>query len=276
MTTQSMHETTGAAPVPREAAAAAPGIRENVEIAPGERVDDLMNGRYVIQDPAYFRFGMDAVLLAHFPQVRKRDRVLDLGCGNGVIPLIMSAESGTATFTGLEIQPRPADMARRSAALSGEADRIRIIEGDIREAAAIFGPASFSLVTCNPPYMPAGKGLQNPEGPLAVARHEVMVTLPDVVGAAAAVLKEKGRFAIIHRPSRLPELMALMKEARLTPKRMRLVYPGVTKEPNLVLVEGTKGGGSFFRVEPPLVVYDEEGNYTEEILKIYGMTASGK
>lgn len=242
-----------------------------IELYEGERIDELQrNGYGIIQNRDGFCFGMDAVLLSGFARVREKERTLDLGTGTGIIPILLSAKTKGEHFTGLEIQAKSVDMARRSVLLNDLADRISIVEGDIKEAASIFGRASFDVVTSNPPYMTGKHGLLNPREPKAVARHEVLCTLEDVVGQASALLKENGRFYLVHRPFRLAEIMAAMIKHRLEPKRMRLVYPFADKEPNMVLLEGLKGGKSRITVEKPLIVYQKPGVYTEEICEIYG------
>ena len=173
-------------------------------IHPGERLDDLqLDGLKILQNPAGFCFGMDAVLLSHFVRLKEGERMLDLGTGTGVIPLLLSGKTRNTHFTGLEIQKESADMARRSVLLNHQEDRITIIEGDLRKADGIFPAASFDAITCNPPYMAAGKGLVNPESQRAIARHEILCTLQDVVSAAAYLLKDGGRFFLVHRPMRL-------------------------------------------------------------------------
>ena len=237
----------------------------------GERVDDLQNGLFVIQDPKKFCFGMDAVLLSGFARAREGARVIDLGTGTGIIPILMEAKTKAAHLTGLEIQEESADMARRSVQLNGLTDKITIVTGDLKEAVSLFGAASFDVVTCNPPYMTEHHGLTNPGGPKAVARHELLCNLEDVVSQASKVLKERGRFYMVHRPFRLAEIMNVLTKYRLEPKRMQLVYPYIDREPNMVLIEALKGGNSRVTVEPPLIVYKEPGVYTENILKIYDM-----
>ena len=236
-----------------------------------ERIDDLQNGYYVIQDPDKFCFGMDAVLLSGFAHVRKGEKVLDMGTGTGIIPILLEAKTEGEHFTGLEIQEESADMARRSVALNDLQDRIDIVTGDIKEADQIFPAASFDCITCNPPYMIGQHGLRNPDMPKAIARHEVLCNLEDVVSQASKVLKERGRFYMVHRPFRLAEIMNVLTKYRLEPKRMQLVYPYIDREPNMVLIEALKGGNSRVTVEPPLIVYKEPGVYTENILKIYDM-----
>ena len=171
---------------------------------------------------------------------------------------------------GLRKQPESADMARRSVALNKLEHKIQIVEGDIKEAASIFGAASFDVVTCNPPYMIGQHGIQNPDAPKAIARHEVLCTLEDVISQAARLCKPGGHFYMVHRPFRLAEIISLMVQYRLEPKRMQLVYPYVDKEPNMVLIEGVRGGKSRMTVEKPLIVYKEPGVYMPEIYEVYG------
>ncbi|MBO5618117.1 tRNA1(Val) (adenine(37)-N6)-methyltransferase [Pseudobutyrivibrio sp.] len=237
-----------------------------------ERLDDLqIKGYKIIQHPDKFCFGMDAVLLSAFATVNEGEKALDLGTGTGILPILLEAKNAGEHYTGLEIQPESVEMARRSVLYNDLQERIDIIEGDIKEASKIFGKASMEVVTSNPPYMTNHHGLKNPNDAKAIARHELLCSLDDVIRESAAVLKPRGRAYFVHRPSRLVEIFEAMRKYRLEPKRMRLVYPYVDKEPNMVLVEGVRGGGAQLTVEPPLIVYDAPGEYTEEILKIYGM-----
>ena len=237
----------------------------------GERVDDLQNGFFVIQDPKKFCFGMDAVLLSGFARVKKGETALDMGTGTGIIPILLSQRTEGNHFTGLEIQAECAEMADRSVKYNCLEDRVQIVEGDIKEAAGIFGAASFDVVTCNPPYMIGQHGLTNPHLPKAIARHEILCTFDDVANQAARVLKDRGRFYLVHRPFRLVELMAALTKYKLEPKRMQLVYPYIDKEPNMVLIEACKGGNSRIQIERPLVVYEKPGVYTRDILELYQM-----
>ena len=244
---------------------------------PGEKIDDLQrSGLRIIQDPARFCFGMDAVLLTGFVQegiagrTLAREDLLDLGTGTGIIPILMSAKSDCRFLTGLEIQPDSADMAARSVKLNGLEDRVRIIQGDIKEADALFAPASFGVITCNPPYMIRSHGLQNPDSPKAIARHEVLCSFEDVAQATERLLKPGGHFYLVHRPFRLAEIMTTLRDHGLEPKRMRLVYPYVDREPNMVLLDCVRGGRPRLTVERPLIVYKEPGVYTEEIYEVYG------
>ena len=237
-----------------------------------ERLDDLqIKGYKIIQHPDKFCFGMDAVLLSEFATVNEGEKALDLGTGTGILPILLEAKNAGEHYTGLEIQPESAEMARRSVLYNDLQDRIDIIEGDIKEASKIFGKASMEVVTSNPPYMTNHHGLKNPNDAKAIARHELLCSLDDVVRESAAVLKPKGRCYFVHRPSRLVEIFEAMRKYRIEPKRMRLVYPYVNKEPNMVLIEGVRGGRPQLTVESPLIVYDAPGKYTDEILEIYGM-----
>ena len=237
----------------------------------GERLDDLqVKGYEIIQHPGRFCFGMDAVLLSSFAKVKRRERALDLGCGTGILPILLEAKNEGSYYAGLEIQEESADMARRSICHNRLENKIEIITGDIKEAAKIFGAASFEVITSNPPYMIEEHGLKNEMDTQYIARHEVLCTLEDILRESAKILKPKGRFYMVHRPFRLAEIMSKMVEYKIEPKRMQLVYPFVDKEPNMVLIEGLRGGKSRLAVEKPLIVYKEQGVYTDEIYDIYG------
>ena len=243
-----------------------------VKLQSGEQIVDLeRNGYKIIQNRERFCFGMDAVLLTGFAKVGKGERALDLGTGTGIIPILLEAKTEGQDFEALEIQPESAEMARRSVMLNNLQDRIKIVDGDIKEASKIFGAASFNVVTTNPPYMTENHGVKNPDEPKAIARHEIKCNLEDVIRESAKLLKPKGRFYMVHRPFRLAEIMNVLTKYRLEPKRMQLVYPYIDREPNMVLIEALKGGNSRVTVEPPLIVYKEPGVYTENILKIYDM-----
>ena len=243
----------------------------DVLLKDNERLDDLQrNGYRIIQNSEKFCFGMDAVLLSGFVKVRETETVLDMGTGTGIIPILLAGKTKAKKLAGLEIQPESADMAERSVYLNDLQDRIEIVQGDIKEARALFGAASFDVVTCNPPYMICEHGLKNPEDAKAIARHEILCTLEDVVSQAAAVVKPGGHFYMVHRPFRLAEIIRVMSAWKLEPKRMQLVYPFADKEPNMVLIEGIRGANPRMTVEKPLIIYKEPGVYTDEIYEIYG------
>lgn len=242
-----------------------------VDLRANERVDDLQrNGYRIIQNPEKFCFGMDAVLLTGFARAGREDLLLDLGTGTGIIPLLMYAKYQCSHLFGLEIQEESADMARRSVAMNGLSDRIDIVTGDIREADSLWRSASFDCITCNPPYMIGQHGLTNPEAPKAIARHEILCTLEDVVAAAAKLLKPGGHFFMVHRPFRLAEIVTVLSQYKLEPKRMQLVYPYVDKEPNMVLIEAVRGGRPRMSVEKPLIIFERPGVYMPEIREVYG------
>lgn len=242
-----------------------------IKLQQGERIDDLERKGYkIIQNRGRFCFGMDAVLLSGFALVKDGENVIDLGTGTGIIPILLEAKTKGSHFTGLEIQKDSADMAQRSVALNSLERKIDIVCGDIKEADLIFGKASFNVVTSNPPYMNDLHGIKNPHEELAIARHEVMCTLDDVVKQAAVLLKPKGRFYMVHRPHRLVEIINTFVKYKIEPKRVRFVHPYKDKDANMVLIEGLRGGKSMIKVESPIIVYDSEGNYTDEILRIYG------
>lgn len=242
-----------------------------VSLLEEERIDDLHRKGYrIIQNSSKFCFGMDAVLLSDFAKVKQGETVLDLGTGTGIIPILMEAKTEGKHFKALEIQEESVDMARRSVLLNQLQEKIEIVQGDIKEASHIFGKAAFEVVTTNPPYMNDLHGLKNPNLPKAIARHEILCSLEDVIREGANVLKQNGRFYMVHRPFRLAEIIRILSQHKLEPKRMRLVYPYVDKEPNMVLIEAIKGGKPMLKVEKPLVVYKDLNVYTEEIYKIYG------
>ena len=236
-----------------------------------ERIDELQrNGYQIIQNPAKFCFGMDAVLLSGFAKAKKGNTVLDMGTGTGIIPILMEAKTEASRFVALEIQEESAEMARRSVALNGLEEKITIVTGDIKEAGSLFDAASFDVITCNPPYMIGQHGLVNPEDAKAIARHEILCTLEDVIAQAAVLLKPGGNFFMVHRPFRLAEIMVLLHQYKLEPKRMQMVHPFIDKEPNMVLIEANRGGKPRMSVEKPLIIYKEPGVYMPEIYDIYG------
>ena len=236
-----------------------------------ERLDELhRNGYFIIQDRDRFCFGMDAVLLSGFARVKEGEQVIDLGTGTGIIPILLEAKTEGRHFTGLEIQAESVDMARRSVRYNHLEDKIKIEIGDIKDASVRFGASSFHVVTTNPPYMTEHHGLANPNDAKAIARHELLCSLEDVIRESARLLKPQGRFYMVHRPFRLAEIFVLMHRYGIEPKRMKLVHPFADREPNMVLLVGLRGGRPRITIEKPLIVYREPGVYTDEIYEIYG------
>ncbi len=242
-----------------------------IELNEGERVDDLERcGFKIIQNTDKFCFGMDAVLLSGYAYAKRGDRILDLCTGNGIIPILMAAKTEAERLVGIEIQKDVADMAKRSVAANGLADRVNIICGDIKETDDILQPGAFDVVTCNPPYMIDSHGIKNPDSPRAIARHEIMCNFDDVARITARMLKPGGRLFLIHRPFRLTEIFETLTKYKLEPKRMKMVHPFVDKEANMVLIEACQGGRRRIKVERPLIVYESPNCYTKEIYDIYG------
>ena len=230
-----------------------------VNLKDGERLDDLqLKGYEIIQDPKRFCFGIDAVLLSNFAKVKKNETVLDLGTGTGILPILLAGKTEGKHFTGLEIQEDSADMARRSVSHNDLDERIDIVTGDIKEAFSIFKPKLFDVIVSNPPYMLADHGLKNPNDALAIARHELMCNLDDIMRESSKLLADgKGRFYMIHKPFRLTEILVAMNKYRIEPKRIQFVYPYIDKEPTMVLVEGLRGGKSRVKIEPPIIMYEK-------------------
>ena len=237
----------------------------------GERLDDLQcNGLYLIQDPDKFCFDIDAVLLSNFVKVKKNGHVVDLCTGSGIVPILLSAKTGAKKITGIEIQSDIADMARRSVSYNKLDEKIDIINDDISNALKYINNCSVDSVCVNPPYMKDTTAIKNPDLPMAIARHELLTDLETVINIASKLLKESGKFFMVHRPSRLSEIFASMRQNRIEPKRLRFIHPYIESKANLVLIEGAKGSGVWMDVEPPLVVYKDKNVYTDEVLKIYG------
>jgi tRNA1Val (adenine37-N6)-methyltransferase len=241
-----------------------------MEVRSGERVDDLgRGGLRIIQHPERFPFALDPVLLAHFVTVRKHGRVLDLGTGCGIIPLLLSALHPTAHITGLELQPDTADMAARSVLLNDLTERVQIDCGDYRRIGEIYGHGKFDVVTLNPPYREPGTGAISPTASRAGARHELAGSLEEAINAAAIAVKYGGRVAVVFLAERLTDLLVALRAAKLEPKRLRLIQPRAGRPANLLLLEAVKGGGAGLKVEPPLTVYAEGQTYTAEMQAIY-------
>jgi tRNA1(Val) A37 N6-methylase TrmN6 len=235
----------------------------------GETVDDLQNGLFIIQKNGGFKFGVDAVLLADFAKEMRAERCIDLCTGSGIVPLLLSVRTKAERIDGIEIQRDIADMARRSVEYNGLSERIFIENSDLRSADEIYGKRVFDAVTCNPPYMKCGAALTNSDDNKLISRHEIMCTLEDVLRVSAALLKVGGHFYMVHRPSRLADIICGMRNYKIEPKRMRLVCPSAGKPPKLVLVEGIFCGGAELRVDAPLVVFNADGTETDEVRAIY-------
>ena len=242
-----------------------------VNIGKDESIDDLqLNGLQLIQKEQGFRFGVDAVLLSHFANVKKKHRVIDLCTGTGIVSFLVYGKYNPQEVIGLEIQDDMVEMANRSSKLNDTSDIVKFVQGDLKDKALLDSLGRFDVVTVNPPYKLNNAGILNPNDKLAIARHEIMCNLEDVIVSARRLLKDNGRMFIVHRPERLADIFGLMRKYKIEPKRVRLVQPNTKKAPNIVLVEGQRDGGAFLKWEETLYVYDDNGNYSEEINRIYG------
>lgn len=247
-------------------------MKYNIEdslLVEGERIDDLLiDDLKIIQREAEFCFSLDAVLLAHFASIKKGGNAVDLGTGTGVIALLMAA-LGAGKITGIELNPGMAEMAGRSVRLNNLSDRIKIIHADFRRLSGILPCGECELVVSNPPYRPVGGGYLNIGHGVAMARHELTANLQDVIAAAKYLVKYRGRFAMVHLPERMAEILSYMSAAGIEPKRLRLVHAHIAKKPNMLLVEGIRGAKPGLEVIPPLIVYEADGSYSEEIKGYY-------
>ena len=236
-----------------------------------ETLDDLqLKGIHVIQKKDAFRFGVDAVLLANFAKVKKSHKVIDFCTGTGIIPFIIAGKTECNDIKGIEIQEEFVDMAKRTVDYNNLSDRINFYCRDLKDIDFLNSMEKVDVVTVNPPYKLQGSGIINVNDKNAIARHEILCNLEDVIVAAKAVLKDNGRFYMIHRPDRLCDIFCLMRKYKIEPKRVKMIHPTYNKAPNIVLIEGQNFGGSFLKWDEPLYVHELDGSYTKEIDKIYG------
>lgn len=243
----------------------------DIKINIDESVDDLqLKGLKLIQKQQGFRFGVDAVLLSHFANIKNKHRVIDLCTGTGIVPFLAYGKYEPKEVIGIEIQEDMVEMANRSSLLNNTTDIVKFVYGDLKDKALLDSLGKFDVLTVNPPYKLNNAGIINPNDKLAIARHEVMCTLEDVIIAARRLLKDNGRMFIVHRPERLADIFGLMRKYKIEPKRVRMVQPNTKKAPNIVLVEGQRDGGAFLKWEETLYVYDDNGNYSEVVDRIYG------
>lgn len=242
-----------------------------MDIFKNETLEDLqLKNLKLIQKKDSFRFGLDAVLLSDFSKDIPSRKTLDLCTGSGIIPILMSAKTKTAEIHGIEIQKDIYDTACRSVALNNLTDRIYLKCADLKNCAEIYPPHSFDLITCNPPYMPAGSAVKNETDTKIIARHEVMCTLEDVISVSAHLLRFRGFLAMVHKPSRLADILCLMRKYGIEPKKIRFIHKSPESEPSLILVCGSYKGGRELRVMPPLFLHNPDGSETEELKRIYG------
>ena len=235
-----------------------------------ETIDDLqLKGLNLIQKKDGFKFGIDAVLLSDFACIKNRHRVIDLCTGTGVIPLLIYGKYEPQSVYGLEIQEDMIEMAKRSAQLNSLEEKVFFLNEDLKNIECLKKLEKFDVVTVNPPYKLNNAGIINPNDKLAIARHEILCNLEDVISASRVLLKDNGRLFMIHRPERLADIFTLMRKYKIEPKRVKMIHPKIGKAPNIVLVEGQRDGGTYLKWEAPLYVYDDDGKYTKEINSIY-------
>ena len=243
---------------------------ENISLSENEKIDDLQfKGLKIIQNPGHFCFGLDAVLLARFSSPKDNDKIIDLGTGTGIIPIMVSGLCKSEYTVGIDIQECMCEMAEKSVKMNKLQDRIQILQADLCRLDEFFKPKSFSLVISNPPYIKSGSGIVNEYSQKAISRHEVMCRLDDVMRAAGYLLKENGRFSVVNKPERTAECFDLMRKYGIEPKKVQLVYPKADKPPSAVLIEGVKGAKEGLRFMRPIIVMNESGEYTCQIDRIY-------
>lgn len=236
-----------------------------------ESIDDLeLDDLYILQKRKGFRFGIDAVLLSHFANVKNKDRVIDLCSGTGIVAILIAGKTKSKNIVGLEIQEKYYDMANRSVLMNKIDDRVKMVLGDVKDINLMKSLGIFDVVTVNPPYKKDLSGIKNEDESLKIARHEILLNLDDVVRASSVLLKDMGRLCMVHRPERLIEIIDTFRKYKIEPKRIRMVAPKEGREANIVLVEGFKGQKPNLKWESELKVYNEDGTYSKEIKEIYG------
>lgn len=237
----------------------------------GETLDDLqLKDICIIQKREGFRFGIDAVLLANFANVKKKHKVMDLCTGTGIVPFIIKGKKEPEKIVGLEIQNKFVEMANRSIKINGFNDTMEFLHGDLKDKELLKSIGRFDVVTVNPPYKLEKSGIVNPNDKYAIARHEVKCNLDNVIEACRIVLKDNGRLYMVHRPERLADIFCIMRKYKIEPKRVQMVHPNTKKPANILLVEGQRDGGAYLKWEPPIYVYNDDGSFSKEINEIYG------
>ena len=243
-----------------------------IELKKDEVIDDLeFEGLKIIQNNRWFKFGIDSVLLSDFSKnIKNNSLVLDIGTGTGIISILLSKKINSKKIIGIEVQPEIADMAKRSVKLNNLENKIEIINDNIKNIANYFSNNYFDSVVTNPPYQKNNTGLKSESKEKLISKHEIECNLKDIIKNSYKILKDKGEFYMVHRPERLADIICTMRENKIEPKEIRFVYPKINEKPNLILIKGVKNAKEFLKVQKPLIIYNESGNYTNEILKIYG------
>ena len=246
-------------------------MKKNIELLSDEAIDDLqLDNLYLIQKKQGFWFGIDPVLLSNFANVKNKHRVIDLCTGTGIVPFLIYGKYKPKEVIGIEIQEDMVEMAIRSSKYNEVENVVSFKSADLKDLKYLSSLGTFDVLTVNPPYKLNNSGIVNLDDKLAIARHEIMCSLEDVIVASRKLLKDNGRMFIVHRPERLIDIFELMRKYKIEPKRVQMVQPNINKAPNIVLVEGQRDGGAYLKWEKPIYVYNEDGTYSEEINKIYG------
>ncbi len=250
----------------------------NIKLNKNERIDDLeYKNLKIIQNSENFCFGMDSVLLSDFSKdIKNNSLVLDLGTGTGIISILLSAKANTKKIYGVEIQKDVADMAKRSVILNNLEEKIEIINEDIKNISKIFNRNSIDVIVTNPPYKEINRGIINNNENKIISRHEVKANLEDFIKVSSELLKDYGELYMVNRPERIVDIIEYMRKYKIEPKNIKFVYPKINKEPNLILVKAVKNAKKFIKIEKPLIIYDNNNNYTEEIYKIYNKKVEGE
>ena len=245
-----------------------------MELKENERIDDLeFKGYKIIQNTDGFCFGIDSILLSDFAKnIRNNSNVMDLGTGTGILCVLLSGKTQLNKIVGVEVQEEVANMAKRSVKLNHLDNKITILNENILNLEDKFDKSSFDAIVTNPPYKKMDTGIKNENNKKLISRHEVTANLEDFIKVSKNLLKDKGEFYMVHRPERLVDILYFMRKYKIEPKQIRFIAPKIGKKPNLVLIKGVKNAKEFLKFDKILYVYNEDGTYTDEILKIYGKT----
>jgi tRNA1Val (adenine37-N6)-methyltransferase len=246
-------------------------FKVKINLKEDEIIDDLeFKDLKIIQNKSGFKFGIDSILLSDFAKnIKNGAKVLDIGTGTGIISILLSGKTNAKKITGIEVQKEVADMAQRSVNLNNLEEKIEIINDNINNVEKYFENNFFDVVVTNPPYQKNNTGLKSENSKQLISRHEVECTLEDIIKKSFKVLKDKGEFYMVHRPERLVDILYLMRKNKLEPKELKFVYPKFGEKSNLILIKGVKNANEFLKMDKPLIIYNEDGSYTEEVLKIY-------
>ena len=243
----------------------------DIELEANERIDDLeFKNLKIIQNKDGFCFGIDSVLLSDFAKnIKKDSMVLDLGTGTGIIPILLCGKTKLKKITGIELQEEVAKMAKKSIKLNNLEDKFNVINENILNLNKIYENQTFDVIVSNPPYKKKDTGITNENEKKIISRHEISASLEDFIKISKDLLKDKGEFYMVHRPERLVDIFELMRKYKIEPKILKMVYSYKNKEPKLILIKGVKNAKPFLKVESNLYIYEDTGEYTKELLKIY-------